>query len=145
MSDTIGVPGRSIAWKVRKVIHERSATLSIAFAKLFLAPNEPLQRPTQSGPTPPLECLRVTRMEYVGLLLEKMRAPDGSYEDGLSIPGQDTFPKGKTGRAGKLGLEKNNPLSLDNEVRNILEESPNQLLRNTLCRTLGHSGFPLLS
>ncbi len=46
--------------------------------------------------------------------MEKMRAPDGGYEEGFTIPGSGASPT----RSEKAGgnLEKNNPLSLDNEV-----------------------------
>jgi TBC1 domain family protein 5 len=43
-----------------------------------------------------------------------MRAPDGSYEDGFVVPGSTTSPKKNERTA--ADLEKNNPLSLDDEV-----------------------------
>lgn len=43
-----------------------------------------------------------------------MKAPDGSYEDGFLIPGADTAPE-RTGK-GSSNLERNNPLSLHDEV-----------------------------
>jgi hypothetical protein len=47
------------------------------------------------------------------MLFDKMRAPDGSYPEGFFVPGFSTFPK-KSQVSGSL--EKNNPLSLHNEV-----------------------------
>ena len=49
--------------------------------------------------------------------MDKMRAPDGSYEEGFTIPGTGASPA----RSEKAGgnLDKNNPLSLDDEVRLI--------------------------
>jgi TBC1 domain family protein 5 len=42
-----------------------------------------------------------------------MRAPDGSYEEGFVVPGSTASLKGERMVA---NLEKNNPLSLDDEV-----------------------------
>lgn len=70
--------------------------------------------PPEMPYTPPLDSLRASRKEYTKLLLEKMRAPDGSYEDGFVIPGSTTSPKRNERNA--ADLEKNNPLSLDDEV-----------------------------
>jgi hypothetical protein len=86
--------------------------------KLFLIPNEPLQSASDASATPPLEALRSLRQKYVELLLEKMQAPDGSYADGVSIPGSSTLDKRAEGTA--ENLETNNPLSLHNEVRIML-------------------------
>ncbi|KZT11595.1 RabGAP/TBC [Laetiporus sulphureus 93-53] len=93
--DTPGVPGRSLAWK------------------LFLVQAEPLQTPAVVGAVPPLEALRAGRKEYTALLLEKMRAPDGSYEEGLIIPGTGSSPPRI--QQSRQDLEKNNPLSLDDQ------------------------------
>ncbi|KAI0086643.1 hypothetical protein BDY19DRAFT_959591 [Irpex rosettiformis] len=92
-SQNAGVVGRSLAWK------------------LFLIQTEPLQ--PQSGENsaiPPLQSLQQSRQEYRRLLLEKMRAPDGGYEEGFVIPGTGSSPS-RTTRADK-NLEMNNPLSL---------------------------------
>ena len=43
-----------------------------------------------------------------------MRAPDGSYEDGFIAPGGEKLPV-RTAQPGNL--ERNNPLSLHDEVR----------------------------
>lgn len=90
----IGVPGRSLAWK------------------LFLLKNVPLEPPPHEIPVPPLEALRAHRKQYSQLLLEKMRAPDGSYDEtfvvpGLSIPRRNAKPP--------TDLETNNPLSLHDQ------------------------------
>jgi len=44
-----------------------------------------------------------------------MRAPDGSYEDGLTIPGTNE-PPSRVAQT-RLDLSRNNPLSLDDQVR----------------------------
>lgn len=90
----IGVPGRSLAWK------------------LFLLKNVPLESPPHEIPVPPLEALRAHRKQYSELLLEKMRAPDGSYDETFVVPGL-TIPR----RNAKppTDLETNNPLSLHDE------------------------------
>ncbi|KAI0747622.1 RabGAP/TBC [Daedaleopsis nitida] len=90
-----GVTGRSMAWK------------------LFLVPNEPLQEMADVDATPPLKRLRAAREDYRRLLMEKMRAPDGGYEEGFIVPGSGASPPRTEGSHGNL--EKNNPLSLDDE------------------------------
>jgi TBC1 domain family member 5 len=65
-------------------------------------------------PRPPLKQLRDLRQKYTNLLLEKTRAPDGTFVDGSVTHGSSVLPK-------KLGLETenletNNPLSLDEKV-----------------------------
>jgi len=55
-----------------------------------------------------------SRKQFTTLLLEKMRAPDGSYEDGFIVPGGEKLPA-RTSQPGNL--ERNNPLSLHDEVR----------------------------
>ncbi|OBZ75172.1 TBC1 domain family member 5 [Grifola frondosa] len=57
--------------------------------------------------------MRASREEYVKLLLEKMKAPDGGYEEGFTIPGTGESPP-RTARSSS-NLEKNNPLSLHDE------------------------------
>lgn len=59
----------------------------------------------------------MVRKEYAALLMEKMRAPDGSYEEGLVIPGTGASPP-KVEQL-RQDLEKNNPLSLDDQVRSV--------------------------
>ena len=59
--------------------------------------------------------LRAAREDYRRLLMEKMRAPDGGYEEGFTVPGSSASPPRTEGSSGNL--EKNNPLSLDDEVR----------------------------
>ena len=46
-----------------------------------------------------------------------MRAPDGSYHEGLIIPGVESLPKPNQTLVNNL--DKNNPLSLDTEVRQV--------------------------
>lgn len=75
--------------------------------------DEPLQLPAGAPSILPVEPLRVSRKNYVELLLEKMRAPDGSYEEGFSVPGSSTPPKSNKKAS---NLETNNPLSLHDEV-----------------------------
>ena len=94
-----------------------------------------------------LETLGVSREMYKELLLEKMKAPDGSYDVDLVVPGttgvkvKDWMRKSHTnivdGTSGKASvtmastgmhlrsgspsnLELNNPLSLHNEVPSSL-------------------------
>ncbi|OAX37042.1 RabGAP/TBC [Rhizopogon vinicolor AM-OR11-026] len=90
----IGVPGRSLAWK------------------LLLLKNVPLEPPPHEMPVPPLEALRSHRKQYSELLLEKMRAPDGSYDETFVVPGV-AIPRRNT--KSPTNLETNNPLSLHDE------------------------------
>lgn len=73
----------------------------------------PLESPPHEIPVPPLDTLRAHRKQYSELLLEKMRAPDGSYDETFVVPGL-TIPR----RNAKppTDLETNNPLSLHDEV-----------------------------
>ncbi|PFH54401.1 hypothetical protein AMATHDRAFT_78639 [Amanita thiersii Skay4041] len=87
------IAGRSIAWKI------------------FLVPGDPL-------PTTPVslqaiqETLRDLRGRYISLLLEYMKAPDGSYEESFRPPGLTVPPK-KAPKASNINT--NNPLSLHEE------------------------------
>ncbi|KAH7910661.1 rab-GTPase-TBC domain-containing protein [Hygrophoropsis aurantiaca] len=92
--DTIGVSGRSLVWK------------------LFLLRDEPLEPRTDQPPVPPVESLRIHRKQYSELLMEKMRAPDGSYDDSFVVPGL-SIPRKNLQFA--INLDRNNPLSLDND------------------------------
>ncbi|KAF9246227.1 hypothetical protein BU15DRAFT_85032 [Melanogaster broomeanus] len=65
----IGVPGRSLAWK------------------LFLLRDEPLEPSPNEVPNVPIELLRSSRKQFSELLFEKMRAPDGSYDESFVVPG----------------------------------------------------------
>jgi hypothetical protein len=89
----------------------------------------------------PLETLRASRKNFAESLLQTMRAPDGSYEEGFVVPGSTTSPKSERMAA---NLEKNNPLSLDDEVWGGSCWSQNLSL-NILCRTPGKNGLPLSS
>ena len=55
------------------------------------------------------------RQKYVQLLTEKLRAPDGSYEEGFVVPGTAASPRRQL--RSTWNLETNNPLSLHREVR----------------------------
>ncbi|KIJ16847.1 hypothetical protein PAXINDRAFT_168295 [Paxillus involutus ATCC 200175] len=90
----IGVPGRSLAWK------------------LFLLKVEPLDSPPDEVPSMPIELLRASRKQFSQLLLEKMRAPDGSYDESFVVPGL-AIPR--RSRPASTNLETNNPLSLHDE------------------------------
>ncbi|KAI1784049.1 RabGAP/TBC [Ganoderma leucocontextum] len=74
---------------------------------------EPLHDVADVEATPPRKPLRSAREDYQRLLMDKMRAPDGGYEEGFTVPGSGASPP----RSDKGGgnLEKNNPLSLDDE------------------------------
>jgi TBC1 domain family protein 5 len=101
-----------MAWKVYFLLIGVNYLLTWSF-ELFLTPQEPLQSPSDVCSTPPLQSLRTSRKEYATMLFDKMRAPDGSYPEGFFVPGFSTLPK-KSQVSGSL--EKNNPLSLHNEV-----------------------------
>jgi TBC1 domain family protein 5 len=62
----------------------------------------------------PIELLRASRKQFSQLLLEKMRAPDGSYDESFVVPGL-AIPR--RSRPASTNLETNNPLSLHDEVR----------------------------
>ncbi|KAI8999038.1 rab-GTPase-TBC domain-containing protein [Trametes punicea] len=90
-----GVAGRSMAWK------------------LFLVSNEPLQTTADVDAATLLNSIQAAREIYRTLLMERMRAPDGGYEDGFTVPGLGTLPPRTEKMSGNL--EKNNPLSLHDE------------------------------
>jgi TBC1 domain family member 5 len=81
--------------------------------KLFLVPHEPLD--TDIKPSSLLTFLQQSRQKYTDLMLEKMKAPDGSYERSFIIPGTEARSPTRDSPDQK-NLEKNNPLSLDSEV-----------------------------
>ncbi len=86
------------------------------YLKLFLVESEPLHSESAEGiASCPINSLRAFRQEFQKLLLDKMRAPDGSYEEGLIIPGTDVSPP-RVERS-SANLDQNNPLSLHDEVR----------------------------
>ena len=58
--------------------------------------------------------LKERRREYASLLLEKMRATDGSYEESFSVPGVDELPRRMD--EASMNLQRNNPLSLHEDV-----------------------------
>lgn len=59
------------------------------------------------------DSLHASRKKFVDSLLKFMKAPDGSYEAGLQVPGLPLFQQSK----GVGDLDLNNPLSLHNDVR----------------------------
>ena len=67
------------------------------------------------------------------MLLEKMRAPDGSYEDGFIAPGGEKLPV-RTVQPGNL--ERNNPLSLHDEVRTPFDRTDESVLGISTMLTL---------
>ncbi|KAF8274226.1 rab-GTPase-TBC domain-containing protein [Lactarius quietus] len=91
-----GMPGRSLAWKI------------------FLTPVDPIHPQPELPPSPTSyrRAFNSSRKQFTDLLLEKMRAPDGSYEDGFVVPGGEKLPA-RTEQPGNL--ERNNPLSLHDE------------------------------
>ena len=78
-----------------------------------MIPTEPLKTPVETDPSLLLEALQCSRQQYSKLLLEKMRAPDGGYEEGFTLPGSTETPKRVRP---DINLQRNNPLSLDTEV-----------------------------
>ena len=51
-------------------------------------PSPPLESKSKSLISMPLQSLRNLRAQYVSTLKEKMRAPDGTYANDISIPGE---------------------------------------------------------
>ncbi|KAF7967824.1 hypothetical protein HWV62_32940 [Athelia sp. TMB] len=75
--------------------------------------DEPLQMPPDSPAVPPIAPIKSARKRYIDTMLATMRAPDGSYEEGFSVPGMNVSSLRAERTA--ADLEKNNPLSLDDE------------------------------
>lgn len=111
--DAIGIPGRSIVWKVRA--HALAASIDVHIAQLFLTAAEPLQTISTLTTANALTSLRSSRKAYMEILLEKLRAPDGSYEEGFAPP--SSIAKQKRNENADANLDMNNPLSLHKEVR----------------------------
>ena len=89
--------------------------LIFSVEQLFLLGDVPLKEPAgERIATPPLDDLERLRSDYCMHLLDKMRAPDGGYEEGLVIPGVGEI-KRSTAASGS-NIAKNNPLSLDEDV-----------------------------
>ena len=91
---------------------------------------------------PPWARLRAARDDYRRLLTEKMRAPDGGYEEGFTVPGSGASPR-RTAERAAGNLEMNNPLSLHDEVRpSFGDRALWGELRDEMscCRTRGGSG-----
>lgn len=87
---------------------------NIIFMKMFLIPEEPLQMPSNLSPLSLLDALQASRNQYIRLISEKMRAPDGSYEEDFVLPDSAASQKRATKAPGNLAM--NNPLSLHEEV-----------------------------
>ena len=83
--------------------------------QLLLCEHEPLKPSAQDIPMLSLKFWQDSRKTYVDALLDNMQAPDGSYHEGLIIPGVESPPK--VNPTPVKNLDKNNPLSLDTEVR----------------------------
>jgi TBC1 domain family protein 5 len=83
--------------------------------EIFLTPVDPIHPQPELPPNPTSygRAFSSSRKQFTDLLLEKMRAPDGSYEDGFVVPGGEKLPA-RTEQPGNLEL--NNPLSLHDEV-----------------------------
>ena len=80
-----------------------------------MIPSAPLTPPDdQTIARPPLESCRSLRKDFASILLEKMRAPDGSYEEGFRVPGVELPRQSEQATA---NLERDNPLSLHDDVR----------------------------
>lgn len=113
--------------------------MGLLLLQIFLLAHEPLESsPVRADAL--VEAMRKTREAYKALLLEKMRAPDGSYDTDLVLPVTTTPTSAANGRLSpniaqssfsastdsgvdtrghrqsKSSLEFNNPLSLHNEV-----------------------------
>ncbi|KAI6101451.1 rab-GTPase-TBC domain-containing protein, partial [Pisolithus croceorrhizus] len=86
-------------------------------------------------PSVPIDLLRESRKQFSELLLEKMRAPDGSYDESFVVPGL-IIPR--RSNQTPLNLETNNPLSLHDEVC-IGYSSVMFILLAVICRTRGRS------
>ena len=82
--------------------------------QLFLLSDEPLRMPPDSPAIPPVAPIKSARQRYINTMLATMRAPDGSYEEGFAVPGMNVSSLRAERTA--ADLEKNNPLSLDDEV-----------------------------
>ncbi|KAF8321726.1 RabGAP/TBC [Clavulina sp. PMI_390] len=84
------LPGRSILWR---------------FLLLFTTPL------AATSPQLPLSTLRGTRESYVDMVKDHLRAPDGSFEEWVEIPGVDieTIAHQSSGD----NVSRNNPLSLE--------------------------------
>ncbi|KAH7889272.1 rab-GTPase-TBC domain-containing protein [Phlebopus sp. FC_14] len=98
-----------------RLLQSSNGTIGGAHAQyyqLFLLKDEPLQHPPDEIPTVPIEFLRKSRKQFSILLLEKMRAPDGSYDESFVVPGL-AIPR-RTEQS-VINLETNNPLSLHDE------------------------------
>ena len=95
--------------------------------QIFLVSVDPIYPQLELPPDPAVyrRCLSESRNRFTTLLFEKMRAPDGSYEDGFIAPGGEKLPA-RTLQPGNL--ERNNPLSLHDEVRMPFDRSDEALL-----------------
>ncbi|KAG9318763.1 hypothetical protein JVU11DRAFT_862 [Chiua virens] len=81
--------------------------------EVFLLKPEPLEPPPNEAPSIPIELLRRSRKQFSEQLLEKMRAPDGGYDESFVAPGL-MIPRRKA-HLTAIDLEMNNPLSLHDE------------------------------
>lgn len=115
-----------------------SVSLTRSFRdQTFLTPVPPLTPALSQRPAPPLDEIRRRRQEYVDTLKELMRAPDGNYVEGFTLPGHSRPP---TPVPKKGEFERNNPLSLDEEVHNSHPALLNLSL-TLIIRILGNNGL----
>lgn len=110
------------AWRGRCESIERPVSQQVptsadrpADDQVFLTPTPPLTAELSDRPIPPTTELKAARVRYAALLRNLMRAPDGSHDESYLLSGQaePLTPAGKP----ESDWEKNNPLSLDEQVR----------------------------
>ncbi|KAL1746339.1 hypothetical protein HDZ31DRAFT_81248 [Schizophyllum fasciatum] len=76
----------------------------------LLHQEEPLDTSATLEVKPPIGSLSASRREFVRVMLDKFKAPDGSYAEGFAVPGGSPSDLRTTGTV--ENLEMNNPLSL---------------------------------
>jgi hypothetical protein len=85
----------------------------------MLAADSPLDASTG------LRELKRLRSDYVRLLKDSMRAPDGTFPESLVVPGEPEPPRRTSV---DLDLAQNNPLSLDESVCQVTVMTASPLL-----------------
>ncbi|KAL1707767.1 rab-GTPase-TBC domain-containing protein [Schizophyllum commune] len=91
--NSVCVAGRSLAWKL-----------------FLLHQEEPLDTSASLEVKPPIGSLRASRRDFVRVMLDKFKAPDGGYAEGFTVPGGSATELRTTRKVDNL--EMNNPLSL---------------------------------
>lgn len=137
------VVGRSLVWKVcRHLII--CGLIKFILLQFFLIADEPLKSTSNVvKPETLLRSLQSSRKRYADLLSQKMIAPDGSYPEGFMVSGSSNPSPRRDNPF--LDLERNNPLSLHNDVRLISRSIIYTRLMRPLHRTLGQNGSLLKS